>query len=363
MGTSAAASASLPPLYSPWIEEVLGGSVPEERHATCSSCAMCRPASAAAATGSLTEFDPAIKCCTYVPTLPNFLVGMVLKDGDPTAAAGRESVERRIAAGVGVTPLGLQSDPRDALIYKHAGGPLFGRAAGLRCPHYRPEAGGLCGIWRHRNAVCATWFCKYERGMVGKRFWDALRQLLTIAERHLALWAAAKLGEPLSGLGPALLPYYATVLDSAGSTWSPQWADRSGEFYRASAKLVNSLAWTDLSDIGGPELALAAGQLRAAYAGFRSEGVPAYLRLGTPSSFPSAGGQRAVSGYSPYDMPILPEATVRALGRFDGRRATQEVCEELSAELGAPFDESAVLRLADFGVLRAVHRGGEAEAW
>lgn len=350
----------LPPLYAPWIEEVLGGPAPEERHATCSACAMCEPTNGAAATASLTVFDPATKCCTYVPALPNFLVGMALNQNSTAAEPGRKSIEGRIAQGRGVTPLGLQADPEYALIYKHAGGETFGRTPGMRCPHYLP-AGGQCGIWRHRNAVCATWFCKHERGMVGKRFWDALRQLLTMAERHLALWAAAELGEPLSGLGPALLPYYATVLDSSGSAWSSPWADRPREFYRASAGLVERLAWAEVRDIGGPELALVAGQLRAAHAALRSEAVPAYLRLGALSSFPRAGGQRAVSGYSPHDMPILPEATIRALDRFDGTRSTEQVCQELSAELGAPLERSAVLRLADFGVLGAVQRGEEAE--
>ena len=233
MGTSAIAAPPLPlpPLYAPWIEEVLGGPVPEESHATCSSCAMCPPTNAKAVTTSLTEFDPGSKCCTYVPTLPNFLVGMVLDDDSGLTEPGRISIEARIADGAGVTPLGLQADPRYALIYKHAGGEAFGRTAGMRCPHYLP-ANGRCGIWRHRNAVCATWFCKHERGMVGKQFWDTLRQLLTLAERHLAMWAAAQLGEPLGGLGPALLPYYATVLGSPGSTWSSQWADRPGSSIR-----------------------------------------------------------------------------------------------------------------------------------
>jgi hypothetical protein len=345
-------AAALPPLYAPWIEEVLGGPVPEERHATCSACAMCRPTNANAATASLTEFDPEIKCCTYVPTLPNFLVGMVLEDDDPAAAAGRESVEQRIAAGIGVTPLGLQTDPRYALIYKHAGGPLFGQPGGFRCPHYQRE-GGLCGIWRHRNAVCATWFCKHERGAVGRHFWDAVRRLLTMMERHLALWAATELGEELAGLGPALLPYFATTLGPATNPWGPGWVARSPDFYRASAGLVAPLTGSEVRDIGGPELLVIAGQVRAAYGALQNDSMPAYLRLAAVGSCLRADGRHAVPGYSPHDMPILPEPVARALDRFDGRNPTEQVCEELSRECGTPIDRPAVLRLVDFGVLNA----------
>jgi hypothetical protein len=340
-------------MYAPWIEAILGGPPPEERHATYSACAMCEPTNASTMTAVLTTFDPATKCCTYVPTLPNFLVGMILDEDDPAAEPGRRSVERRIVRGSGVTPLGLQAEPQFALIYKHAGSDAFGRSPGMRCPHYLPADGG-CGIWRHRNAVCATWFCKHERGAVGKRFWDALRQLLTLAERHLALWAAAELGEGLGGLASALVSYYATLPASLEHRWSSRWADRAGDFYRESANLVRPLAWTAVREIAGPELVLVEGTLRAAWEALEGASVPLpYLRFGAVSSFRRADGRRAMLGYSPLDLPILRESLARELDRFDGRRPTREVCEELTRETGAPI-EPELLRLIEFGILGPV---------
>ena len=359
MHTSDLAASSLPPLYAPWIGEALGGPLPEERFATCSACAMCEPTAAKAATASLTLFDPATKCCTYVPTLPNFLVGLILKDDDPTAITGRTSIERRIAAGIGVTPLGLQSDPQYALIYKHAAGELFGRAAGLRCPHYLPADGGQCGIWRHRNAVCATWFCKHERGRVGKRFWDALLQLLTLVERHLGLWAAGELGEPIDGLGPALLPYYATALPGPRSCWSQHWAGHAAEFYLESARLVEPLGWTKVREIGGPELALVVGKLRAAFWAIQADEVPGYLRLGAVGSIGRDDGSAALTGYSSNDMLLLPKPLADALERFDGRRLTDRVSTEIGSQVGSSLDRATVRRLVDFGVLVPVHTVGE----
>lgn len=322
VGTSAIASSPLPPLYAPRIEELLGGPVPEERHATCSSCAMCEPTNAKAATASLTVFSPETKCCTYVPTLPNFLVGMILDEDDPTTREGRASVQRRIAAGSGVTPLGLQSDSHYALIYKHAGGALFGQAHGLRCPHYQALGEGICGIWRHRNAVCATWFCKHERGVFGKRFWDTLLHVLTMVERHLSLWAAAALGESVNELGPALLPYFATMFRGSTGGWSGRSASRPEEFYAAAANLVRPLTSSQVRELGGPELALVAGQLRAAYGAIQAREMPPYLRLGAVGGVPRGDGIVALTGHSANDMLLLPTALAEVLDRFDGRRET-----------------------------------------
>jgi hypothetical protein len=357
--TSSLATSSLPPLYAPWIDDVLGGPLPEERHATCSACAMCKPTSANAATASLMQFDPATKCCTYVPTLPNFLVGQILNDDDPAAIAGRASIERRIAAGVGVTPLGLQADPQYALIYKHAAGELFGRTAGLRCPHYLPADGGQCGIWRYRNGVCATWFCKYERGRVGKRFWDALLQLLTMVERHLSLWAAGELGESIDSLGPALLPYYATALPAPTSSWSQRWASRPQGFYRESARLVDPLTWTQIREIGGPELTLVVGHLRAAYGAVQTDEVPEYLRLGAVGSGPRDDSTTVLTGYNPNDMLLLPKPLADALEQFDGRRLTDRVSAEIGSQVGTSLDRATMRRLVDFDVLVPVPALGD----
>jgi hypothetical protein len=349
--SSSLATSSLPPLYAPWIDEALGGPLPEERHATCAACAMCKPTAAKAATASMTLFDPDTKCCTYVPTLPNFLVGLILNDDDPAAIAGRMSLEQRVAAGIGVTPLGLQADPQYALIYKHAGGELFGRTSGLRCPHYLPVDGGQCGIWRYRNAVCATWFCKYERGRVGKRFWDALLQLLTLVERHLGFWTARELGESIDGLGPALLPYYATAIPGPPSAWSQRWVGRPQEFYRESARLVEPLDWTKVRQIGGPELALVAGQLREAYAAMQTDEVPEYLRLSAVGLIARDDRNAAVTGYNPNDMLVLPKPLADALEHFDGRRPTDRVSNELGSQVESSLDRVTVRRLVDFGVL------------
>ena len=84
-------SEPLPPLYANWLAELLGGPVPRESRATCDHCAMCSAEGpAAAAVGSHSYyFDPNVKYCSFVPDLPNFLVGRILSDDDPAALPGR----------------------------------------------------------------------------------------------------------------------------------------------------------------------------------------------------------------------------------------------------------------------------------
>src|SRR5258706_6959334 len=94
----------LPPLYAAWIDQLLGGSIPQETDATCDDCAML-PDVGQTPEASGVFFNPETKCCSYVPQLPNYLVGRILNDNDPAFARGRASVETRLNAGVAVSPL------------------------------------------------------------------------------------------------------------------------------------------------------------------------------------------------------------------------------------------------------------------
>jgi hypothetical protein len=369
MDTRATVS-SLPPLYAPWVEEILGGPVPEERHATCATCAMCEPHAATAATASMTRFDPTTKCCTYTPGLPNFLVGAILSDDDPGAAAGRESVRKRIARCEGVTPLGLQTPLQDAVIYKYAAGELFGRHGGLRCPHYVSDAGGLCGIWRHRNSVCATWFCKHEHGAVGQGFWRALLQLLGSVERQLALWCAIELGQGVDTLGSTLLPYYQLMPNSrfqpqqarapersGASTrgWTEAWGDRFEEFYVEAGRLAAPLRWSQVKELCGPTLGVEIKMVRKAQADLQRGGAPARLRYNAISVVSEGAGIVGVAGHSEDDMLPLPEGLVEELGRFDGRQPAEKTAATIAEASGVALDAGTIQRFVEYRILVPMH--------
>jgi hypothetical protein len=350
----------LPPLFTRWMRDGLPGAVPDEPKATCDSCVMCRSGQTADAPDDPVFYDPKSKCCTYLPTLWNFQVGAVLADSSPEAAEGRATVEARIAAGVGVSPLALEPTPVYNLLYDRIP-QAFGRAQSMRCPHYIEE-GGRCGVWRARESTCATWFCKYERGAVGRVFWQQVKQLLRVAERDVATWCVLQLDpgvEALDDLGSLTqrrpLPVTADDLDghrpAAAVTvaWG-RWAGREAAFYRAAAELAQALNWSDVRALGSPELQLRERVAREAWRRLVDDALPERLRAGAITLALHADGSALATGYSSIDPLRLAPEVLEVLPHFAGRTVT-EARAAIAADLGYDIEPALIRLLVDFNVL------------
>ncbi|MFO0759639.1 MAG: hypothetical protein U0359_24310 [Byssovorax sp.] len=351
---------ALPPLYAGWAKDLLGGPIPAETEATCHDCAMCIKPDGTLPT-SIYFFDPALKCCVYMPELPSFLAGRILADEDPAGAIGRATLRARIEKRIAVTPLGVGRPPSYDLLFRNSASTL-GRSRTLRCPHF-VEEGGTCGIWKHRDAMCTTWFCRFVRGQVGADFWKALRELLVIVEGTLARHAALELGVDVEVLSRWIPRERQTALaqvpegreldgeveDAAYAAMWGEWAGKEEAFYRAAAARVEGLRFDEVLAIGGPEMAILAGVAKRAYARLGSDLVPLRLRVG---SFQIAsqrdGGVRAVT-HSHLDAIDLPSALLTVLPAFDGR-PTEEVLHELAAR-GVGFEAGYLRKLCDYGIL------------
>ena len=69
----------LPPLYAGLLPAVFRRRIPEESLADCTRCPMCRrPGEPRAPRGNY--FRPDARCCTFYPSLPNYLAGALLED-------------------------------------------------------------------------------------------------------------------------------------------------------------------------------------------------------------------------------------------------------------------------------------------
>ena len=215
------------PLQQRWMNELFRGPLLPERLSTCNDCVKLqkpgKPPDPEA-------YNPDTKCCTYLPMLHNFLVGAMLDDDSPDFATGKVTVQARIDRGEAVTPLGLYAT--EEYLSRYDAGARFGRDLSLRCPHYLHLEGGKCGVWRHRESTCSTWFCKYERGDLGRDFWRrGVAPMLREAELAVARHCAFELGADEVELG--------------------KWEGDVRGLYRASTKLVNELAWPEVEKIGG----------------------------------------------------------------------------------------------------------------
>ena len=343
----------LPPQYDAWLTPLLG-SIPAESRATCTDCVMCdkpeRPASAVYA------FRPDVKCCVSMPDLPNFLVGRILADED--LPHGRTSTEARIAQRIGVTPWGIRGTPAYKLLHKKSVNAV-GRSTSLRCPHFVVDD-GTCGIHRHRNHLCSTWFCKHERGLVGYTFWQALKQLIQTIEEDLARWCALELG-----LSPGALsmldgkseedPTDTTEIEgnlseAVYTAYWGNWAGRERDFYLECGQRTSSLGPEDLLRICGPVAHVQLAVARAAWEQHSAKQVPATLRCG---SYQLLGvreeGVSAIT-YSSTDPIGIPAPVLSVLHLFDGR-PTGEILQQLVDERGLQLHEDLLQQLVDWGIL------------
>lgn len=310
--------------------------------------------SADAPRGSATFFDPVTRCCTYEPAIPNYLTGRILRDAGPHMAFGKATVERRIASKVSVTPWGLDATRRHAAMY---GPEVFGRAPGLRCPHYQPDgAEGTCGVWRHRNSVCSTWFCKHVRGRTGLEFWRSLTLLLREAEWSVGLWCVLELGAPAvaelpSKDGAVPASELGGAPDEAGheAAWG-KWAGREIGFYVRAAELADPLEWDDVERIAGVRIRARREALLAAYEAQASGALPEKLKLGRLTVLGAGGGQCTMATYSALDPLRIPEKLVPLLPKFSGGE-TRATLQRIEEQEGLRLSEGLVRKLVDFGLL------------
>lgn len=366
MDVAIPSSSPLPPRYAAWMYDLLGGNIPPESHATCADCAMCAPNSLLSQTGVDRQsearfYDPGVKCCSYLPILWNFLVGDLLTDETSEAAAGRATVESRLAAGVAVTPLGLQRSPVYDTLYRHIG-PAFGQTRSMLCPHYLSETGS-CGVWRHRESTCATWFCKHERGAVGETFWDRLRQVLRIIEESLARWCVLELElgpSAVAALFPissadAGVPKTAQDFDNLPEIarqrllWG-RWAGREREFYCAAADRVRPLNWQQVAALGGSRLSIHALLARDAYQALISRDLPSHLCARSVQFIPVSAQKCQVITYRSESPLQIPLKIVQVLHYFDGR-PTSEAIEAILRDHNLRLAPSVIRKLLDHKVL------------
>lgn len=354
----------LPPLYGRWLTELLAGGIPRETRATCRDCAMCVKDDGTLPTATY-FFDAAVKCCVYLPELPNYLIGRILADGDddPRAVAGRDSVRARLAAPGMATPIGLRRPTTYDLAYRNSAETL-GRSLALRCPHYVEDDGGQCGIWKHRDSVCTTFFCRFVRGQTGAAQWRAIQDLLEAVEGTLARHLALELGidvevvshfTPRAGKGVIRpVPTGNDIdgrVDPATTAWMwGRWHGREEAYYTACAGKVEALSWADVRAIGGADLAVLEGVVRRAHGRVLSNDVPVRLKLGAVQlAAPRVGGVRVVT-YSAMDAIDLPTALLPLLPLFDGRE-TLEILKDLSENHDVGLEPDFLRQLVDWGVL------------
>jgi hypothetical protein len=341
----------LPPLYDRWMKEHLSGAIGTEKRSTCDDCAM---APKETDTSEDRAFDKNLKCCTYYPELPNYMVGAIITD---ETVSGRLELKRRFDRVTGLTPLGLARPQIFHLLMSKANhADVFGRAPSLRCSFLDPE--GRCGIWAYREPTCFAFHCKHDRGAKGAALWKSLKELFVAVEKQLALWCVVDLDPGEAALELLAAPVKREPLSPHALEGVPDkplmralwgsWVGREVELYTECWRRVSSLSWEQVLAICGPDVRMHARRVAADYARHESTAIPDALRV---NSYRAATVEKRtrLRTYSPTDPIDLDPVLVAALVEFDGR-PTAEVLELLAAR-GIPMDETELRTLVNFEVL------------
>ncbi len=346
---------TLSSLHERWLNEVLGAPAPSEPGSTCAACAMCQPAQTATHTNR-SHYSPQTKCCTYWPTLPNYLVGSILRDA--TSESGHRLASDMISTDL-ANPLGLAVAPWYQALYSVSSAHEFGTSERLLCPFYTSSNGGTCAIWRSRNSVCSTYFCKLTRGARSQDFWSAAKELLGFAERSISVWAAHANGVAIDGIPanlatasdrPQLEKY---TLDGRLRRDAEKWRLDSAEraaFYISCYDSVARLTWQAIEAIGGTAIGVRAARLKSAHTRLVRPRQSAAPEMGRLTVARADAETFLVATYRSSDAQQMHRDLLTVLPFFDGR-PTSEAIETIAAHSNIALTSEDVDRLIDYGIL------------
>ncbi|WP_455205091.1 hypothetical protein [Kaarinaea lacus] len=359
----------LPPLFATWIEDVLKEPIDRENQSDCNNCPMCNNNETPSVFNI--QFNPSTRCCSFIPTIPNYSVGHILSDTAATAQVGKSVILSKIDARTAVTPLGIGPSNKQSRTYENLlKAKEFGIGEQYACPYLVKEE-QICSIWSHRISTCSTWFCKHNRGKIGLDFWDALRALLDEVQKILSYWCLLEMeiGEDaLALLAPIRPKKYANKtanpLDKLAQTPVPEgiytqaWGNFRGneqEFYIKCGALVEDLSWSDILQIGGPELKMATYRLLKAHQILNSKELPEYVEIGKHTTVNSTPSAIAIAGYSPYctyEFPVeINMGLVMATMEIVGPQRLKDLIAKIQQQCQIHVDTDMQWALIESGVL------------
>lgn len=339
----------LPPYYQGLLPDLFDEEYPAERFATCETCVSCQ---------SVKSPYLSTKCCTYQPSLPNYLAGGVLADAQ--SARGRERLQRWIASGAGVTPYGVVRSAAQAAVREATLPPgripTRAEAEALRCQFFDA---GACTIWSHREHLCSTFFCYSVGGRAGRAFWKILNDYLMLVERELSLYALIQLGwrpEQLNLADPLAdwKPVNNTVDAQQRLRLWREWVGREAELYVECHRVVASMSQATTRAVLGWKGEHLERRLEAALTRFRLDDAPELVVLVQPVRLEQVDDTHVLVHGAGGQSVRVPRLVALFLNQFDGVRTTSAVVR-LAASLDLDV-ANHIPSLLTTGVLRPVSR-------
>ncbi len=265
----------LAPLYHRLLPTSILQMDPTETLATCDNCLMSQPA----AQKTKEWYQPDLKCCTYYPFLPNYVIGNLLEESPEFVKKRLHDVidQQKYALPIGVVaPISYQVEFNNRTLGE------FGQRRDWLCPYY-DQSSNRCGVWLHRGSVCTTYYCKSNYKARGKKYWQLLGDYLSYVEMALMEEALVQLDfspRQVSELVSFLNCYSGTEEELQSDRLSPAVAkslwngyyEEQPHFYQRCSEIVQNLALRDFKELLGPQGQSLEKDLRTSYKNLKPEG-------------------------------------------------------------------------------------------
>ncbi len=238
----------------------------KETKADCSNCNQAR--------GLRPIYKANLKCCTFFPFVPNFLLGAILKSELPARARIEKEIASVVTGESIYSPLGLLPSVTYQKRFHGKQPDGYGNDETLLCPHYVKATGG-CGIWSERPSPCRSFYCESSFGIAGSEFWAKFEKLISLLELNLAQEALLQMGldEDEIKLSTRFLPRYVSpdphgyqgekLKIEAARSWI-EFKDPV-ELYKRSHDLITAMKPNDVRELLGDDGAKMESELLSEY--------------------------------------------------------------------------------------------------
>lgn len=347
----------LPGIYKLLLPDFTGKEIFQESFATCSDCAMVCKDKKNVASLAMRPFLPDKKCCTFHPTLPNYLVGAILSDEDVNIQNGRIRILEKIKNKVGITPSGISAPPLYQVLYDNGSNLGFGNSAGLLCPYFN-TTGTNCSIWKYRDTICSTYFCKTMAGQKGKSFWQAVKLYLAhiqdslikfcLYESGLQNWSELSLktaNTKIENLTATEIDNLPVPPEEYAKIWE-QYEGKETDFYISCYNKIKTLTHAGIQKLGGIQEQVLFNDFEKKRLQMMS--LPTHLKLNKQSQLTKTGDDYEVK-LSGIDTSItLPALTIDI---FDGNKSVSEISAHLDTTHNIEIDNDLISVLYNYDIL------------
>ena len=350
----------IPEFYYKFLPDLFNEEIPEESFTNCQECPMICNSREELNTDLSKPFAPDTKCCTFIPRIPNYFAGAILSDQNDSMEAGKKTLIQKINEKKGIYPQGVYPTKKYSMLYEWGKNQSFGKSLALRCPYYI-QGKYNCTLWKYREAICATWFCKNLAQNAGHSFWSSITRYFKHVQESLLTYVIQKEGLHL------IDPYgtdnhlsYEDIDDLAMSKeeysyrWG-EWEGREIEFYKHAFQSISSLSKEEFESISGIQLHVLLSEINSCLKGVMN--IPEKLKINPNITF-----NEVLTGYYRIEFKTYIErnnSTItyafdlpkEILNAFNGKHTTKEVLKIIEQNHKTELGNDIIISLYHHDIL------------